>query len=71
MIDLNAGRFEEARTRLQEAILCQKKALAANPDHPSYRQFLIEHLVNLIRAAEGLGDETGAGEAQEELDALR
>jgi serine/threonine-protein kinase len=69
--DLHARRFGEARKRLREAILWQKKALAANPRHPTYRQFLANHLTNLIAAARGLGDEAEAVQAERELEQLR
>ena len=55
-IDLAAKRFEQARDKLRQAISWQKKALATNPRHPTYRQFLRNHLTNLIEAAKGLGE---------------
>ncbi len=70
-IDLAAGRFDEARGLLQQAINGQKKALAANPRNPQYRQFLANHLANLIKAAQGLGDSEGVVEAERELAVLR
>ena len=54
MLDLDAKRFAEARDKLREAIVWQKKALAAYPRHPQYRQFLANHLTNLRLAAQGL-----------------
>ena len=53
------------------AIAWQKKALAANPRNPHYRQFLTNHLTNLIEAARGLGDAEGVAEAERELAKLR
>ena len=71
MIDLDAKRFEEARVRLREAVEWQRKALASNPAHPNYRQFLANHLTNLITPARGLGDAEGVAEAERELAKLR
>jgi tetratricopeptide (TPR) repeat protein/tRNA A-37 threonylcarbamoyl transferase component Bud32 len=71
MLDLDAKRFGEARVRLQEAVEWQRKALASNPAHPTYRQFLALHLENLIGAARGLGDPEGVANAERELAKLR
>ena len=70
-IDLDAKRFEEARVRLREAVEWQRKALASNPANPTYRQFLANHLTNLITASRGLGDPEGVAEAERELARLR
>ena len=67
LIDVDAGRFAEARDRSREAIAWQKKALAANPRHPTYRQFLGSHYRNLLQAARGLHDDALAGEAEQGL----
>jgi serine/threonine-protein kinase len=69
-INVDAKQFEQARDQLQQAISWQKKALSANPRHPAYRQFLVNHLTNLIEAAKGLGKADEAGAAQRELDEL-
>ncbi len=66
-IDLAARRFEPARTRLKEAIEWQRKAIAANPANPNYRQFLTNHLGYLASASRGLGDFEGAAAAEREL----
>ena len=66
-VDLGAKRFQEARERLREAIVRQKKALAAYPRSPEYRQFLAMHLTYLSKAARGLGREDEAIEAEREL----
>jgi tetratricopeptide (TPR) repeat protein len=71
VIELNANRFEEAGARLREAVAWQRKALAANPAHPQYRRSLANHMLNLIRAARGLGDAEGAADAARELATLR
>jgi serine/threonine-protein kinase len=68
MIDIDANRFAEARSRLHQAISWQKKALAANPTRPTYREFLRDHLRNLIKAANALGNFDEATAAQRELD---
>ena len=70
-IELDRRHFGEARTRLLAAIDWQKKALAANPNDRQYRQFLANHLTNMIKAAGGLKDAKGAGEARRELDELK
>jgi eukaryotic-like serine/threonine-protein kinase len=69
-IDLGAGRLDDARNRLLDAVAWQKKALAASPRHPVYLHFLRNHYTNLIRVAKGLGDESLAREAQHGLDDL-
>ncbi len=70
-LDLEAKRFEEARVRLREAIEWQRKAMAVHAAHPQYRQFLANHLGNLILAARGLGRDEEAAEAQRGLDELK
>jgi len=70
-IDLNQRQFDKARTKLTEAIEWQRKARAANPVHPTYRQFLANHLSNLILAAKGLARADLAAEAKRQLDELR
>jgi hypothetical protein len=67
MLDIDAQLFAEARILLQHAIDWQKKALTANPRNPTYRQFLANHLKNLIKAARGLGRDDEATAAQREL----
>ena len=71
IIDNHATRFDAARERLKQAIVWQKKALAIDPRHPRYRQFLSNHLTNLINAARGLGDSQCAAEAELTLAELR
>ena len=70
-IELGRRHFGEARTRLEAAIDCQKRALAANPNNPQYRQLLANHLTNIIAAAAGLKDGKGASEARRELEELK
>jgi serine/threonine protein kinase len=70
MIDLGAKHFDQARGRMQQAISLQKKALAANPNYPAYRQALLTHLKNLIKAAKALGKADEASEAQDALNEL-
>jgi eukaryotic-like serine/threonine-protein kinase len=70
LIDLEAGRFSMGCDRLREAIVWQKRALSVNPRHPTYRQFLRNHLTNLIRAASGLSNAEEIAAAQRELDEL-
>jgi tetratricopeptide (TPR) repeat protein len=56
MLDLNAGRFSDACTRLIRAIEFQKKALALNPKHPVFRRFLGNHYRLYFIASKGLVD---------------
>jgi serine/threonine-protein kinase len=70
MFDLGARRFDQARDKLRQAIAWQQKALAANPRHPTYGQFLRNHLENLISAAKALGHDDEVSAAQRELDEL-
>src|SRR5262249_15583665 len=70
-IDNDARRFDAARDRLQQAIVWQRMALATNPRRRQYRQFLGNHLTNLIHVARGLGDSDGVAEAERELAKLR
>ena len=69
--DLEEKRYREARDRLREAIAWQRKALTAQPDHPRYRQYLTNHLINLRAAAEGLNDAQGMAEADRGLAEVR
>ncbi|MGO9462565.1 MAG: protein kinase domain-containing protein [Isosphaeraceae bacterium] len=71
MIHLARKRYGEARTKLEAAVSWQKKALAANPRHSQYRQFLVNHLANLINAAGGQKDAKGAAEARRALEELK
>ena len=68
MVDLDAKRFEAALSRLRQAADWQKKALAANPRNVQYHQFLTNHYANMIDAFSGLGDVSGAAEAQQLLE---
>ncbi len=69
-IEISAMRFDQARDKLRQAVSWQKKALAANPRNPTYRQFLANHLTNMIEAAKALGSAGEAAAAQRELDEL-
>jgi serine/threonine-protein kinase len=71
VIDLDARRFAEARDRLRQAITSQKRALAANPTQPVYRQYLMSHLMLLSNAAHALGRDDERAEAERELAELR
>jgi tetratricopeptide (TPR) repeat protein len=70
-LDLDQERFDKARETLKRAIAMERKALAANPDHPWYRGFLESRLSQMIRAAEVLGHGDEAAQARRELDELR
>jgi tetratricopeptide (TPR) repeat protein len=67
LLELDARRFADARDRLRGAVEHQKRALADNPLHPTYRQFLGIHYSNLLRAASGLGDAGLAAETRRGL----
>ena len=67
MIDIEARRFTEARDELLRAIEMQRKALAASPRNPQYRQFLKNHYKNFVRTCDGLNDRDGAAHAQRQL----
>ena len=67
VIEINAKRLVSARDRLRQAVECQRKALASNPAHPMYRQFMTNHLNNLIRVNRSLGDSEGLAEAERQL----
>ena len=67
VIDLGGRQFDRAQTKLTQAVEWQRKALASNPNHPVYRQFLDNHLTNLITAAEGLGRADAANDARRQL----
>jgi eukaryotic-like serine/threonine-protein kinase len=67
MIDMEARRFEQARARLTQAVEWQRKALASNPVNPVYRQYMENHLGNLVETAQGLGDSHGLAEAKKTL----
>ncbi len=70
LIDLGAKRFDRARDKLEQAISCQKKALATNPRTSTYRHLLRSHLTSLVIAARALGNEDQARAAQREADEL-
>jgi serine/threonine-protein kinase len=66
-IDFDAKRFVEARDWVRQAVECQRRALASYPAHPEYRQFMADHLANLIKATRLLGDLKGIAEAERQL----
>jgi tetratricopeptide (TPR) repeat protein len=70
-IDLGAERFEKARTRLQQAVELERKALAVNPANPTYRRWLYDYQNHLIAIARALNDAEGLAEAERELATLR
>jgi serine/threonine protein kinase/tetratricopeptide (TPR) repeat protein len=69
--DLDSKRFHAARNRLLQAVVWQKKALAANPWNRWYRHNLTNHLAKLIEAASAVGDSRGATDAANEWARLR
>src|SRR5262249_39988333 len=56
---------------LRQAVECQRRALASNRTHPTYRQFMMYHLNILIQATRALGDVKGRVEAERQLVELR
>jgi tetratricopeptide (TPR) repeat protein len=69
-LDIDAQRFDEARARLQTAIEWQRKALAVNPRHPTYREFLGNHLKNLLLTLRAMSRDEEAAKVQQELEAF-
>ena len=67
LINMNAKRFVEARDGLRRALECQGRALASNPAHARYRQFMANHLSALISVARALGDAEGLAKVEREL----
>ena len=70
-IDLSRQQFEAGYAKLTKATEWQRKALAAKPRDPEYRQGLAKILANLMKAANGFGRSDEAARAQRELEALR
>ncbi len=71
MMELREKRFAEGRDRLREAVEWQRKALAANPANPTYRQTLATHLEELARVAAILGSVEESHRARRELEAIQ
>jgi serine/threonine protein kinase/tetratricopeptide (TPR) repeat protein len=69
-VQLDQEDFEPARDKLQRAVEWQSKALDRDPNSTQYRQFLKEHLCNLVDACVGLYDQEGAAEARRRLEEL-
>ena len=69
-VDLAERRFDKARAELTAAIEWQRKALAATPNRPDFRDVLFESLKNLVLAANGLGRTDEADQARRELAVL-
>jgi serine/threonine protein kinase/Tfp pilus assembly protein PilF len=68
MLLMRQGRqLSEARALLKLAVAYQQRALRTNPRHPTYRQFLRNHLVNLARALVALGEHAEAARAAGEF----
>jgi serine/threonine protein kinase len=70
VLDRDAHRWVAARSKAKQAIKWQKQALAAKPNHPTYRHFLKNHLTVLITSTRALGNDDEADAAQRELNAL-
>jgi tetratricopeptide (TPR) repeat protein len=69
-IEIDQGRWQEARRRLDWAIDRQRAALAVLPHHPSYQQAFKLHLFNLTKVHRALHDPELALRATRELAAL-
>ena len=67
VIALGQRQFDKALAEITQAIEWQRKALAASPGNPTYRQLLTNHLANLILDAQGLGRADLADLARREL----
>jgi tetratricopeptide (TPR) repeat protein len=66
-IHMDAKHFAVARDNLRQAVEYQRRALASNPAQPQYREFMTNHLVNLLSASRALGDLNGIAEAESQL----
>ncbi len=66
-LDMSAHRFLKARDRLKSAIDFQKRALAAHPSDPLFRQFLKYHFSESKLVAVGLEDAEMVEEARQGL----
>ena len=71
LIDIMEERWGAARDRLLEAVQHQRVALEGNPRHPTYRQFLHNHLASLARTMLSLRGPAEAARAAHELAALK
>ena len=71
VIDVQEHQDDKAWSTLKEAIAWQRKALAVNPKHPQYRQFMDNHLKELIPVAARLGRTADLDQARRELSELR
>ncbi|MDB5351665.1 MAG: hypothetical protein JWN86_2912 [Planctomycetota bacterium] len=66
-MQLDLRKFTQARELLLQALTWQRKALAASPGNPRYRQCINAHLTGLIQAATAIGDKEAAEEARAEM----
>jgi tetratricopeptide (TPR) repeat protein/predicted Ser/Thr protein kinase len=64
------GRLPGARERLHEALPHHEAARRANPEHPTYRQFLRNHYIVLAETSLNQGDHREATKAAAELPRL-
>jgi serine/threonine-protein kinase len=71
LIDINAKRFVAARDGFKQAVEAQRRALASNPAHPTFREFMSKHLTNLIKTTRELGDVAGLAEAERQFSEFR
>jgi hypothetical protein len=67
LVDLGQKRFDQARSKLSDAMEWQKKALAVFADNALYLDKMSAHLTNLIAACRGLGRENEAVAAEAAL----
>ena len=63
-------RFPEARDRLREALVWQKKVLSKAPLHPKYRDLMKKILANLERAGRELNDPAILARVEREREAF-
>ena len=70
IVDVSRGLFLDARDKLTEAVKQQQIALASNPDHPLYKLFVRNHLIQLVKVAEKLEDEELRASTKEQLKAI-
>src|SRR5262249_48473617 len=70
LIEMKRERWREARDLLEQAIGHQRKATAAMPGHPTYAQYLTNHLHNLRKVHRALNQPAAEGQVVRALASL-
>lgn len=71
MVDLDENQTMAAQERLLEAERLQRQAVDAEPENPTYRQFLENHLASLLEVGRKQSDTTLVLRATKDLAALK